>query len=309
MSSMKNLDALFAAYPEKNKTEPGTLYLTATPIGNTMDITARALKILSEVSFVAAEDTRNTGRLLAFYGIDKPLVSYFEHNKRQRGIMICDRLAKGESCALVTDAGMPAISDPGEDLVLLCQQRQIPVRCVPGCCAVPTAVALSGLPTGRFVFEGFLPTAKGERRERLQQIAAEYRTIVLYEAPHRLAGTLSDLCNVLGPDRQLALCRELTKRNEQTVRTTLALALQDCAQTPPRGEYVLVVQGAKAQPCAQPAFWSNMQIQEHVTYYLQQTPSLQKNEALKLVAKDRGMSKSAVYRMLLEEDRLAQQTK
>lgn len=298
---MKSLDELFSAHPEKNRVESGTLYLTATPIGNTMDITARALRVLAGVSFIAAEDTRVTGRLLSFYGIEKPLLCYFEHNKHQRGPLICERLLGGESCALVTDAGMPAISDPGQDLVALCRERGIPVRCVPGCCAAPTALALSGMDSTRFAFEGFLPQDKKERAARLEALRREERTMLFYEAPHRLQKTLAQLYETFG-EREIALCRELTKLNEQTLRLTLSAALALCEQTPPRGEYVLVVGGAQTKAAQAEAFWSGMRIAEHVKHYMEEDPTLRKNDALKLVAKDRGMPKAQVYRALLEEE-------
>jgi len=229
---------------EKNKTVGGMLYLVPTPIGNLSDITKRALKVLSEVDFVAAEDTRNTGLLLSRYEISKPMISYFEHNKRERGEIIAARLEAGESCALVTDAGTPAISDPGEDLVRLCAERNIPVTSLPGACAAVTALTLSGLFTG-----GFLSTAKSERRRILTELASEKRTLILYEAPHKLRATLDDLLKFFG-NRKISLCRELTKLNEEVMRTTLTEAVSYYAENPPRGEYVLVIEGCtpKARP-------------------------------------------------------------
>ncbi|MBR6709638.1 MAG: 16S rRNA (cytidine(1402)-2'-O)-methyltransferase, partial [Clostridia bacterium] len=232
MSSVEQISA-----EEKNRVEGGTLYLVATPIGNLADLSERAIKVLSEVDFIAAEDTRNSMRLLSYLGISRPMISYFEHNKRERGAVIADRLAAGESCALITDAGTPAISDPGEDLVVLCAERGIPVTHVPGSCAAIVALTLSALPTGRFVFDGFLPVAKAERRERLAALARETRTVILHEAPHKLRHTLDDLLDVLG-DRPIALCRELTKRNEEILRTTLSGAVAHYCETDPRGEYV-----------------------------------------------------------------------
>ena len=227
---------------EKNAIQGGTLYLVATPIGNLADLSSRAIKVLSEVNFVAAEDTRNSGLLLSRLGISQPMVSYYEHNKREKGKQIVARLLDGESCALVTDAGMPAISDPGEDLVRLCAENGIPVTAVPGCCAAVTALTLSGLPTSRFVFEGFLPTEKKERTARLDALVNELRTIILYEAPHRLRATLDDLAAAIG-DRQIAICRELTKLNEEITRTTVKKAVELYAEREPRGEYVLILGG------------------------------------------------------------------
>ena len=234
---------------EKNKVEKGALYLVATPIGNLADMSERAKKVLSEVDFIAAEDTRNSGKLLAVFGIKKPMTSYFEHNKNARGDEIIAKLKAGESCALVTDAGMPAISDPGEDIVRLCRENGVPVFVVPGPCAAVSALALSGLDTRRFVFEGFLPQKKTERRRALESLTAESRTTVFYEAPHRLAEALDDMLDILG-DRKISICRELTKINEETVLTTLKDAVAYYASNEPRGEYVLVVEGAKEENAA-----------------------------------------------------------
>ena len=231
---------------------PGTLYLVGTPIGNLGDLSPRALETLSKVDFIAAEDTRVTGALLAHHGIKKPLVSYYEHNLRQRGEQILARLKAGESCALCTDAGMPAISDPGCDIVRLCHEAGVPVAAVPGPSAVTTALALSGLDTGRFVFDGFLSTSRKSRFEHQAALKNEPRTIVLYEAPHKLRRTLDDLFEALG-ERQIALCREMTKLHEEVLRTTLSAAIAHFAQTEPRGEFVLVLEGAapalQQEPC------------------------------------------------------------
>ena len=196
---------------EKNKVEGGKLYLVATPIGNLSDISERAIKVLSEVDFVAAEDTRNSVRLLTHFGIKKQLISYHEHNKREKGEEICARLAGGESCALITDAGTPAISDPGEDLVRLCAEKSIPVTSIPGSCAAIVALTLSALPTGRFSFEGFLSASKKERKEQIKRLQHEDRTMIFHEAPHKLKATLADMLDVFGADRKISLCRELTK--------------------------------------------------------------------------------------------------
>ncbi|MBQ6000448.1 MAG: 16S rRNA (cytidine(1402)-2'-O)-methyltransferase [Clostridia bacterium] len=226
--------------------QPGTLYLIGTPIGNLGDLSPRALEILAGVDFVAAEDTRVTGSLLFHFGIKRPLVSYYEHNLRQRGEQIVARLQAGESCALCTDAGMPAISDPGCDIVRLCREAGIPVTSVPGPSAVTTALALSGLETGRFTFEGFLSTNRKNRTEHLQELRQERRTMVFYEAPHKLRRTLSDLFETLG-DREIALCREMTKLHEEVLRTTLSRAIAHFEATEPRGEFVLVVEGFSTQ--------------------------------------------------------------
>ncbi|MBQ6058999.1 MAG: 16S rRNA (cytidine(1402)-2'-O)-methyltransferase [Clostridia bacterium] len=226
--------------------QPGTLYLIGTPIGNLGDLSPRALEILAGVDFVAAEDTRVTGSLLLHFGIKRPLVSYYEHNLRQRGEQIVARLQAGESCALCTDAGMPAISDPGCDIVRLCREAGIPVTSAPGPSAVTTALALSGLETGRFTFEGFLSTNRKNRTEHLEELRQERRTMVFYEAPHKLRRTLSDLFETLG-EREIALCREMTKLHEEVLRTTLSQAIAHFEATEPRGEFVLVVEGFSTQ--------------------------------------------------------------
>lgn len=222
---------------------PGTLYVVPTPIGHLGDLTERARATLAAVDFIAAEDTRVTLKLLNHCGLKKPLVSYYEHNRRESGDRIADRVAAGEDCALVTDAGTPAISDPGEDLVALCAERGLPVVALPGPCALVTALSVSGLPSGRFCFEGFLAMGKKSRRAHLAALRNETRTLVFYEAPHKLSATLADLLAALG-NRRVAVCRELTKRHEEVRRTTLAEALDHYAVHPPRGEFVLVVEGA-----------------------------------------------------------------
>ncbi len=281
---------------EKNSITPATLYLVATPIGNLADLSERAVKVLSEVDFIAAEDTRNSMRLLSHLGIQKPMVSYFEHNKRERGEQIAARLEAGESCALITDAGTPAISDPGEDMVALCAEKGIPVTSVPGPVASITALTLSGLPTGRFTFEGFLSTNKSDRRVHLQSLEREARTMLFHEAPHKLRATLADLAAVFGGERRIALCRELTKLNEEIQRMTLADAIAHYAQNDPRGEYVLVVEGCKDLPTAT-AFWTDLSIPEHVDHYIQS--GLSKMDAIKQTAKDRGVPKNEVYKVMV----------
>ena len=288
---------------EKNRVEGGTLYLVATPIGNLADMTERGVKVLTECDFIAAEDTRNTAGLLAYFGIKKELVSYHEHNKKSRGEEIAARLEGGESCALVTDAGMPAISDPGEDLVRLCGERGIPVRIVPGACAAVSALALSGLATGRFAFEGFLSANRGERKKRLEEIHAERRTLIFYEAPHKLKATLADLLATFG-DRKLSLCRELTKRNEETMRTTTEEAVAYYETHEPRGEYVLVLAGAEeatGEAYRPPVDEDLLSLSpaDHVAHY--ESAGLARMDAIKAAARDRGMTKSELYRILTAE--------
>ena len=289
MSSIKSTNLDY----EKNKIEKGMLYLVATPIGNLADLSERAIKVLSEVDFIAAEDTRNSMKLLSYLGIQKPMVSYFEHNKRERGQIIADRLKNGESCALITDAGTPAISDPGEDIVALCSEQNIPVTSIPGACAGIVALTLSGLPTGRFCFEGFLSANKGERRERLSELENEKRTMIFHEAPHKLRATLDDMKNTFGEDRKISLCRELTKKNEEVLRLTLASAVEYYENNAPRGEYVLIVDGSNKKVQSE-NFFENMSIEEHVNFYI--SNGLSKMEAIKSCAKDRGVHKNIIYK-------------
>jgi len=278
---------------EKNQVCPKTLYLVATPIGNLSDISGRALKILSEVSFVAAEDTRVSAKLLSSYGIKQTLFSYHEHNKREAGKKIVERLLAGESCALITDAGTPAISDPGADIVKACIEADITVSSLPGACAAVTALTLSGLETRRFVFEGFLEGTDAEKRERLGELSSERRTVIFYEAPHRLLATLELMLSELG-DRKIALCRELTKLNEQIIRTSLSNAIQIYNSTTPKGEYVLVIEGCSSEK----PFWADMTVVEHVEYYIFNM-NMEKMSAVKAAAKDRGVSKNTVYKELI----------
>lgn len=289
MSSIKttNLDM------EKNKIEKGVLYLVATPIGNLADLSERAIKVLSEVDFIAAEDTRNSLKLLSYLGISKPMISYFEHNKRERGQIIVDRLKNGESCALITDAGTPAISDPGEDIVALCAEQGVVVSSIPGACAGIVALTLSGLPTGRFCFEGFLSANKGERRERLSELENERRTMIFHEAPHKLCATLEDMKNTFGENRRISLCRELTKKNEEVLRLTLASAVEYYENNAPRGEYVLIVEGSSKKSQSE-NFFENMSIEEHVNFYI--SNGLSKMDAIKSCAKDRGVHKNIIYK-------------
>lgn len=271
----------------------GILTLVGTPIGNLSDLSPRAVEVLKNSDFIAAEDTRVTLGLLNHFGIKKPLVSYFEHNKRQRGEQIVARLETGENAALVTDAGMPAISDPGEDLVALCHERGITVCVAPGPSAVVTALAVSGLPTGRFTFEGFLSMNKRSRREHLDSLRGEQRTMVFYEAPHKLPSTLEDMLEVFG-DRRIALVRELTKIHEEVIRTTLAEAEARFLQETPRGEFVLVIEGA-APP--QPEETTPEQAAELAAAYMAQGASV--SDAAKRAAAETGVKKGEIYRRIV----------
>lgn len=284
----------FTNVEEKNKIEKGTLYLVATPIGNLADITYRACKVLAGVDFVAAEDTRNSGKMLAVLGIDKPFVSYHEHNKREAGERIVARLKKGESCALITDAGTPAISDPGNDLCILCAENGVCVTSVPGACAAIDALAVSALPTRRFIFEGFLPVSGKERKQRLQVLANEERTSVVYEAPHRLKETLCDLYEALG-DRKVSLCRELTKLNEEVVRTTLSGAVELYSEKSPRGEYVLVI-GGREEIVSDIPDSAGLAREVKVLTDMGELPK----DAMKTVAARYGLPKNTVYRAVVE---------
>ena len=284
---------------EKNKIIPSTLYLVATPIGNLADISERAVKVLSEVDFIAAEDTRNSLKLLTALGIKNELVSYHEHNKKMSGERIVARLLAGESCAVITDAGMPAISDPGEDIVRLCADAGITVTVVPGACAAVSALSLSALATSRFAFEGFLPPSKNERIKRLKAVANDDRTLIFYEAPHKLKATLADMADVFGNDRKISLCRELTKLNEETERTTLGHAVEIYSQKEPRGEYVLIIEGAsKSAQSEDESALLSLSPEEHVAKYISE--GLSKMDAIKKAAKDRGIPKSDLYKQLID---------
>ena len=273
----------------------GTLYVVGTPIGNLSDFSPRAVETLEQADFIAAEDTRVTLKLLNHFGIKKPMVSYFEHNKYQRGEMICQRILEGETCALVSDAGMPAISDPGEMLVAQCAEKGIPVAVVPGPSAVVSALAVSGFPTGRFTFEGFLSTAKKSRREHLDEVRNEKRTMVFYEAPHKLPTTLEDMLAAWG-DRRIAVVRELTKIHEEVRRTTLAEAAKYYRENTPKGEFVLVIEGAKEQ---QEEEMSLEQAVELARELIQQGHSA--SESAKQAAQLSGKKKGELYRLLMEE--------
>ena len=278
--------------------EKGMLYLCATPIGNLEDITMRVVRTLKEADLIAAEDTRNSIKLLNHFEIHTPMTSYHEYNKIEKGRMLVKRLLKGENIALITDAGTPGISDPGEELVRMCRDAGIAVTSLPGPCACVTALTLSGLSSRRFCFEAFLPREKKERRRILWELQKETRTILLYEAPHRLAETLKELYETLG-DRRLTLCRELTKRHEESWETTLSGALKRYETEPPRGECVLVLEGKTREEVQEDErrVWENMSIQEHVDFYIGQ--GMDKKEAMKAAAGDRGVSKREIYKELL----------
>ena len=272
----------------------GTLYLVPTPIGNLGDISPRAKKTLAEADFIAAEDTRVSLKLLNHLELKKPLVSYYEHNKNESGPRIVERLLAGESCALVTDAGSPAISDPGEDLVALCAKAGICVCAIPGPCAAVTALSVSGLPTGRFCFEGFLSTNKKSRREHLDSLKSERRTMIFYEAPHKLQNTLKDLTDAFGPERRISLCRELTKLHEQILRMTLGEALAYYTENDPRGEYVLILEGAAE------ASEEALTLEDAVSLALERIASgAFKKDAVREVSRETGFPKNALYDAVL----------
>ena len=274
----------------------GTLYLVATPIGNLGDLSPRAVETLEAVDFIAAEDTRVSVKLLNHFSIKKPLVSYHEHNHVTAGQAILARLLAGESCALVTDAGTPAISDPGEDLVRLCAENGVEVLSIPGCCAAVNALAGSGLPTGRFTFEGFLTVNKKSRRERLDSLKTEERTMIFHEAPHKLRTTLEDLCAAFGPERRISLCRELTKLHEETIRTTLEKAVEFYTENAPKGEYVLVVAGAE------PVQAAAVTLEDGVAQVLAlKRQGIRLKDAAREVAEHTGLSKNELYAAALEQ--------
>jgi 16S rRNA (cytidine1402-2'-O)-methyltransferase len=273
----------------------GTLYLVATPIGNLGDFSPRAVETLKSVDFIAAEDTRVTIKLLNHFGIKKPLISYFEHNRIQSGEKIIERLKSGENVALVSDAGMPAISDPGEDLVRLCAREGVQVLCIPGACAAVSALAVSGQSTQRFTFEGFLSTSGKSRAEHLESLKNEKRTMIIYEAPHKLMATLADLKETFGGDRELSLCREITKLHEETIRTTIDGAIELYTSIPPKGEYVLVVKGRESSD--KPEMTLDQAL-ERVEHYRSEGKSLK--QASKLAAEDTGYSKNVLYNAAVE---------
>ena len=277
----------------------GTLYLCATPIGNLEDMTFRVIRTLKEVDLIAAEDTRNSIKLLNHFEIHTPMTSYHEYNKYEKGRKLVEKLQDGMNIALITDAGTPGISDPGEELVKMCYEAGISVTSLPGAAACITALTLSGLSTRRFAFEAFLPTDKKEKEMVLQEIERETRTIIMYEAPHRLLKTLKMLSERLGKERRITVCRELTKRHETAFATTLEEACAYYNEQPPKGECVLVIEGRSREQIAQEekAQWEEMSIEEHMEHYLSQ--GIDKKEAMKKVAKDRGVSKRDIYNALI----------
>ena len=268
----------------------GILYLVPTPIGNLGDISARMADTLAEVDFIAAEDTRVTLKLLNHLWLKKPLISYYRHNTEAGGQAVLDRLLAGESCALVTDAGTPAISDPGEELVALCARNGVEVVSIPGPCALVTALAASGLPTGRFTFEGFLAMNKKNRRAHLEELVGERRTMIFYEAPHKLTATLDDLTAAFGPDRRISLCRELTKLHEEVRRTTLGEAVRWYAENPPRGEFVLVVEGAPESVEEAITLEDGLALVDRL-----RAEGRSLRDAVKLAAKETGLPKNQLY--------------
>lgn len=275
----------------------GTLYLVGTPIGNLNDLSPRAVETLGAVDFIAAEDTRVTLKLLNHFGIRKPLICYFEHNRAEMGEKLLSRLLAGESCALVTDAGMPAISDPGEDIVRQCAAHGVPVCAIPGPCALVTALAMSGLPTQRFCFEGFLSTTTKNRREHLESLKHERRTMIFYEAPHKLLRTLADLLDAFG-DREIALCREMTKLHEEVLRTTLSGALErfSAPQAPPRGEFVLVLRGAETPEAPALDTAEALALVERL-----RGEGCSLREACRRAAEESGMTKNELYALAVRD--------
>lgn len=277
----------------------GTLYLVATPIGNLGDFSPRAVETLKSVDFIAAEDTRVTLKLLNHFGIKKPLICYFEHNRIQSGEKIIERLLSGENVALVSDAGMPAISDPGEDMVRLCAAAGVTVCVVPGACAAVSALAVSGMSTQRFTFEGFLSSSNKSRAEHLDSLKNERRTMIIYEAPHKLIGTLSDLRDTFGGDREISLCREITKIHEETFRTTIDGALKHYEEVMPKGEYVLVVKGKDMDDEPEMSLEKAL---ERVEFYRGEGKSLK--QAAKLASEDTGYSKNELYNAAVEKSNI-----
>ena len=282
-----------------NENKTGTLYLCATPIGNLEDITFRVLRTLKEVDLIAAEDTRNSIKLLNHFEIKTPMTSYHEYNKIDKAYQLVDKLREGKNIALITDAGTPGISDPGEDIVRICYEEGIPVTSLPGPAACITALTMSGLPTRRFAFDAFLPKDKKEHQAVLEELKNETRTIIIYEAPHHLVKTLKELSDTLGGERRLTICRELTKRHEEKRQTTFAESLSYYEVNEPRGEYVLIIEGkSRAQmEEEQRAGWESMSIEEHMEHY--ESRGIDRKEAMKLVARDRGVSKRDIYKELL----------
>ena len=283
-----------------NENGIGELYLCATPIGNLEDMTFRCIRVLKEADVIAAEDTRNSIKLLNHFEIKTPMTSYHEFNKVEKARVLVEKILKGETVALITDAGTPGISDPGEELVRQCIEAGIKVTPVPGAAACINALIMSGMPTRRFCFEAFLPSDKKEKADVLEQLKAEQRTIIIYEAPHRLLRTLTELESALGGMRKIAVCKELTKRHETVYRDTISGALGYYTANEPKGEYVLVIEGRSPKELLEEkrAAWDDMSIEEHFNMYVSQ--GMDKKDAMKLVAKDRGVSKRDIYNALLD---------
>ena len=283
---------------EQHKT--GTLYLCATPIGNLEDITYRVLRTLKEVDLIAAEDTRNSIRLLNHFEIKTPMTSYHEYNKIDKAYQLVAKMREGKNIALITDAGTPGISDPGEDIVRICYEEGIPVTSLPGAAACITALTMSGLPTRRFAFEAFLPKDKKEHQAVLEELKTETRTIIIYEAPHHLVRTLQELSDTLGGDRRLTICRELTKRHEEKLQMTLTDSLSYYEVNEPRGEYVLIIAGRSREEMKkeEQAGGEALSLEEHMAHY--ESQGIDRKEAMKRVAKDRGVSKRDIYQALLK---------
>lgn len=279
----------------------GTLYLCATPIGNLEDITFRVLRTLKEVDLIAAEDTRNSIKLLNHFEIKTPMTSYHEFNKIDKAYQLVAKLKEGKNIALITDAGTPGISDPGEDIVRICYEEGVPVTSLPGAAACITALTMSGKPTRRFAFEAFLPRDKKERAQIIEELKNETRTIIIYEAPHRLVKTITELMQALG-DRELTVCRELTKKHEEIMPTTFSSLLEYSKEHEPRGEYVLIIRGKDKEEIMkeQQQSWEAMPLLEHMEFY--ESQGIDHKEAMKKVAKDRGVSKRDIYQQLLELD-------
>lgn len=283
-----------------NENGIGELYLCATPIGNLEDMTFRCIRVLKEADIIAAEDTRNSIKLLNHFEIKTPMTSYHEFNKVEKARVLVEKMLKGEMVALITDAGTPGISDPGEELVRQCIEAGIKVTPVPGAAACINALIMSGMPTRRFCFEAFLPSDKKEKADVLEQLKAEQRTIIIYEAPHRLLRTLTELESALGGMRKIAVCKELTKRHETVYRDTISGALGYYTANEPKGEYVLVIEGRSPKELLEEkrAAWDDMSIEEHFNMYVSR--GMDKKDAMKLVAKDRGVSKRDIYNALLD---------
>lgn len=278
----------------------GKLYLCATPIGNLEDMPVRAIRVMKEADVIAAEDTRNSVKLTNHFEIDTPMTSYHEFNKYDKAKVLVEKMLRGETVALITDAGTPGISDPGEELVRQCVEAGIQVISVPGPAACINALIISGLPTRRFTFEAFLPADKKERSAILSELEKETRTMIIYEAPHRLVKTLNELAEVLGCDRKIAVCKELTKKHETVFRATIGDAIEYYTANEPKGEYVLVIEGLDREVLAKEKQeeWQKMTVEEHMDFYINQ--GIDKKEAMKMVAKDRGVSKRDIYNLTMK---------